>query len=91
MARRRTPMEEKSLNIFKQQAMMKEGYPVNPSRPDDVKYAVAQKRNIPLKRGYNGHLTAVQAGKIGGPIGGAMVREMIKAAQEKLAQAPRQE
>jgi hypothetical protein len=84
-------MEEKSLNIFKQRAMIKEGYPVDPSRPDDVKYAVAQKRNIPLKRGYNGQLTAEQAGKIGGPIGGAMVREMIRAAQEQLAQTPQQE
>jgi len=39
---------------------------------------------IPLNSSYNGKLTSEQAGKIGGPIGGQMVKELIKMAQEQL-------
>ena len=39
---------------------------------------------IPLSKGYNGKLTSEQAGKIGGPIGGNMVKEMVRMAQEQM-------
>ncbi len=54
------------------------------SNPENVKYEVAKETGVPLKHGYNGDLTTRQAGKIGGKIGGGMVREMIKMAQESL-------
>jgi hypothetical protein len=58
---------------------------VDPERPDDVKYEVAQEMGVPLQQGNNGKLTTEEAGKVGGKIGGSMVREMIRMAQEKLS------
>ncbi|WP_071458739.1 alpha/beta-type small acid-soluble spore protein [Bacillus massilinigeriensis] len=54
------------------------------SNPNNAKFEAAKEAGIPLKQGYNGQLTSEQAGKIGGRIGGGMVREMIKMAQEKM-------
>lgn len=70
---------------FKAEVMRKEGYSVDPGSPDNVKYEVANRIGVPLSRGYNGDLTAKSAGKIGGQIGGAMVREMVRMAQEAMA------
>ncbi len=89
MARKRSrravvPGSEHSLELLKAQVMKDKGYAVNPNRPDQVKYEVAHTLGIPLQPGYNGHLKAEDAGKIGGPIGGAMVREMVKMAQQQL-------
>ncbi|AGK52209.1 alpha/beta-type small acid-soluble spore protein [Bacillus sp. 1NLA3E] len=56
----------------------------NQANPDNVKYEVARETGIPLKHGYNGDLTTRQAGKIGGEIGGNMVRELVKMAQQSL-------
>jgi hypothetical protein len=39
---------------------------------------------VPLKKDYNGELTSKQNGKIGGKLGGGMVKELIKMAQENL-------
>lgn len=39
---------------------------------------------VPLQKGYNGKLTSEQAGKVGGNIGGKMVKEMIKMAQQSM-------
>jgi hypothetical protein len=50
------------------------------------KFDVAKERGIPLTEGYNGNLTAREAGKIGGPIGGAKVRKMVEMAEEALTQ-----
>ncbi|QMV44997.1 alpha/beta-type small acid-soluble spore protein [Cohnella cholangitidis] len=88
MARRRklvVPGAEEGVSAFKAEVMSKEGYSVNPARPDDVKYEVAEELGVPLQRGRNGQLTTEEAGQVGGTIGGAMVREMIRLAQEKLA------
>lgn len=73
------------MSAFKAEVMRREGYVVNPSRPDDVKYEVAKSLGIPLEEGYNGQLSTESAGQIGGQIGGAMVKELIRMAQEKLA------
>lgn len=78
------PGAEDGVGALKADVMRKEGYPVDPQRPDDVKYEVAKEIGVPLKRGDNGKLTTEEAGQVGGKIGGAMVREMIRLAQEQL-------
>ena len=80
------PGAEHSLDQLKARVMKDKGYNVSTDRPELVKYEVARTRGIPLQPGYNGQLRAEEAGRIGGPIGGAMVREMIRMAQEQLAQ-----
>ncbi|MBD2872055.1 alpha/beta-type small acid-soluble spore protein [Paenibacillus arenilitoris] len=88
MARRRrysVPGAERGMQQFKAEVMKREGYAVNPERVDDVKYEVAKELGIPLKPGDNGELSTESAGHIGGKIGGSMVREMIRLAQDKLA------
>jgi small acid-soluble spore protein D (minor alpha/beta-type SASP) len=69
--------------------MKDKGYAVDPNHPNNVKYEVARSLGIPLQPGYNGGLKSEDAGKIGGPIGGAMVREMVRMAQEQLANQQR--
>lgn len=90
MARRRrrhyvVPGAEQAMQEFKSEVMKREGYQVNASQPDDVKYEVAASLGIPLKQGDNGNLTTESVGHIGGKIGGSMVREMIRLAKENLA------
>lgn len=70
---------------LKAEVMRREGYAVDPRNPGHVKFEVAGRLGIPLKHGYNGDLAAESAGKIGGRIGGAMVREMVRMAQRTLA------
>lgn len=94
MARRRNrkyvvPGAEQGMQAFKAEVMKSEGYAVNPNRPDDVKFEVARNLGISLKPDENGGLTTESAGLIGGKIGGAMVREMIRLAQQKLAERER--
>jgi small acid-soluble spore protein D (minor alpha/beta-type SASP) len=90
MARRKrrklaVPGAEQGVSQLKAEVMRREGYSVDPERPDDVKYEVAQEMGVPLQQGNNGKLTTEEAGKVGGKIGGSMVREMIRMAQEKLS------
>ncbi|GIQ67722.1 small acid-soluble spore protein [Xylanibacillus composti] len=88
MARRRRaimPQAEEGLRQFKGEVMRQYGYVVHPERPDAVKFEVARSLGVPMQRGYNGHLTSEDAGRVGGKIGGAMVREMIRQAQSELA------
>ncbi|WP_087973427.1 alpha/beta-type small acid-soluble spore protein [Oceanobacillus rekensis] len=77
-------MSKKNLSQFKGHVMKANGYNVNSDNPDHVKYEVAKEQGVSLKEGYNGRLTSEQAGKIGGPIGGNMVKEMVKMAQEQM-------
>jgi hypothetical protein len=53
-------------------------------QPDAVKLEVARQLDIPLKKEDNGEIRAKDAGKIGGVIGGNMVKEMIRLAQQSL-------
>ncbi|MDN3019877.1 alpha/beta-type small acid-soluble spore protein [Paenibacillus sp. BSR1-1] len=53
--------------------------------PEDAKFEAAEEVGVPLKKGYNGQLTSEQAGKVGGRLGGSMVRELVKMAQQNLA------
>lgn len=56
----------------------------NANSPNSAKFEVAEELGVPLKHGYNGGLTSQQAGKVGGRIGGNMVKELVKLAQENL-------
>lgn len=78
------PGAEDALDALKLHVMSREGYPVNPEQPDSVKLEVARSRGIPLATRDNGELTTSAAGKVGGPIGGAMVRELVRMAKEQL-------
>jgi hypothetical protein len=87
MARKRRPLVPQArpaLNQLEGEVMKNKGYQVNPQQPTDVKYKVAKEKHVPLDKGYNGDLTSHQAGKVGGEIGGNMVREMIKMAQQSM-------
>jgi hypothetical protein len=72
------------LNEPKWERMKKQRVPIYKNTPDHVKFEIAREAHIPLKARDNGHLTSRQAGKIGGPIGGSMVKEMIEMAKEQL-------
>lgn len=78
------PSASKELDKLKVRVMKEQGYEVKNNNPDDVKYEIADELSIPLNNGYNGKLTSEQAGKIGGPIGGSMVKEMVRMAQEQM-------
>lgn len=54
--------------------------------PNEIKYEVADQIGVPLQKGDNGALTTRQAGKVGGQLGGAVVRRLVEIAQEKLVQ-----
>lgn len=54
------------------------------NNPEEAKLEVANELGIPLRSGYNGELTSAQVGKIGGKIGGNMVKELVKMAQESM-------
>ncbi|WML48101.1 alpha/beta-type small acid-soluble spore protein [Neobacillus sp. PS3-34] len=53
-------------------------------KPEDAKFEIAKENGVPLSRGYNGQLTAYEAGKTGGKLGGRMVQELIKMAKGNL-------
>lgn len=90
MARRKNrqyayPVSPSNIQSFKAQVMKKEGYMVDSTQPENVKFEVARSLGVPLRQGDNGHLKTEEAGRIGGQIGGAMVREMVRMAQAQLA------
>lgn len=58
---------------------------VQSTSPENAKFEAAEEVGVPLKQGYNGQLTSEQAGKVGGRLGGSMVRELVKMAQENLS------
>jgi hypothetical protein len=88
MARRKrrplVPEARGALDQLKADVMRKQGYEVSRQNPDNVKYEVAKENHVPLQQGYNGQLTSHEAGKVGGRIGGSMVKEMIRIAQEQM-------
>ncbi|RSD24037.1 alpha/beta-type small acid-soluble spore protein [Mesobacillus subterraneus] len=53
-------------------------------KAEDAKFETARELGVPLKNGYNGGLTTREAGKVGGRLGGGMVRELVRMAQENL-------
>lgn len=79
------PGARQALDQLKADVMQAQGYDVDKSAPNNVKFEIAEELGIPLSKGYNGKLTSEQAGKIGGSIGGNMVKEMVTMAQEQMA------
>ncbi|WP_078543362.1 alpha/beta-type small acid-soluble spore protein [Litchfieldia alkalitelluris] len=88
MARRKrrplVPEAREGLDQLKAAVMKEKGYHSDSTDPDAVKYEVAEDIGVPLETGYNGTLTSKQAGKVGGQIGGSMVKELVKMAQNNL-------
>ncbi|GIO86083.1 hypothetical protein J25TS5_30150 [Paenibacillus faecis] len=80
------PGADQGMQRFKAEVMRREGYAVDPNRPDDVKFEVARELGVPLRPGQNGNLTTESVGQVGGKIGGTMVREMIRLAQQQLSE-----
>lgn len=51
---------------------------------DQAKFEIAREIGVPLRKGNNGDLTTREAGKVGGRLGGGMVRELVKMAQQSM-------
>lgn len=85
MARRRKlliPEAREGMDKLKARVISQQlGRPI-PS--EHVKYEVAKQVGVPLSPGYNGELKTKNAGKIGGEIGGHMVKELVRMAQSSL-------
>jgi small acid-soluble spore protein D (minor alpha/beta-type SASP) len=80
MARRRkilVPEARNGLDQLKAQV-------VHTQNPEQAKFEAAEEVGVPLKAGYNGRLTSHEAGKVGGRLGGSMVKELVRMAQEKM-------
>ncbi|RLL41739.1 alpha/beta-type small acid-soluble spore protein [Oceanobacillus piezotolerans] len=56
----------------------------NAASPEQAKYEVAKEQGISLEKGYNGNIRAKDAGKVGGTIGGRMVKSLIEQAKTEL-------
>lgn len=57
----------------------------NNEKYEKVKLEIASELGINLTKGYNGHLSCKDVGKIGGIIGGNMVKTMVHYAEEELS------
>ncbi|RZT22260.1 MULTISPECIES: alpha/beta-type small acid-soluble spore protein [Fictibacillus] len=88
MARRKrqpvVPEAREALDKLKAKVMKEAGYNVSEKSPDDVKYEVAKDMGVQLGKGYNGTITSKDAGRVGGQIGGRMVKELIQQAKANL-------
>jgi hypothetical protein len=88
MARRKRrlliPDARQRVDQFKAQVMNR-ALGTHIQEPGNIKMEVAKQLNIPLRKQGNGQLKSEDAGKIGGAIGGRMVKEMIRLAQESLS------
>jgi hypothetical protein len=78
------PEARQGLNQLQDKVMAEKGYKADENNSDKTKYEMAKDLGIPLEKGYNGNIKAKQAGKVGGNIGGQMVREMIQMAEQNL-------
>ncbi|WP_339061404.1 alpha/beta-type small acid-soluble spore protein [Tepidibacillus marianensis] len=72
------------LDQFKQHLLVQDGLIDKNTDQNEISYEVAKEIGVPLKEGYNGQLSTHDAGKVGGQIGGRMVKELIRMAQEQL-------
>lgn len=93
MARRKrqpvVPEAREALDKLKAKVMKEAGYNVSEKSPDDVKYEVAKDMGVQLDKGYNGTITSKDAGRVGGKIGGRMVKELIQQAKANLGKQAR--
>ncbi|MCA0971709.1 alpha/beta-type small acid-soluble spore protein [Halobacillus litoralis] len=58
----------------------------NTSNPEEAKYEIAKEKGIPMQKGYNGQMSTRDAGKVGGSLGGQMVKELVRRAEQQLQQ-----
>lgn len=82
MSRRRRPLvphARSGLDSLKAQV-------ANVDNPDQAKYEIAQEMDIPLQHGYNGQLPSQAAGRIGGRLGGSMVKELVRMGMQAMKQ-----
>ncbi|MDI3327019.1 MAG: alpha/beta-type small acid-soluble spore protein [Alicyclobacillaceae bacterium] len=91
MGRRRrilVPEARPALDRLKRDLMEEKGLASAEAEADrPLEEQVAGRLGIPLGQGDDGRLTTRQAGKVGGAMGGPLVRKLIEMAQEKLAEA----
>ncbi|MCQ6282258.1 alpha/beta-type small acid-soluble spore protein [Bacillus sp. EB600] len=80
MARKRKPLVPEARNELD----LLKAKVVNSQSPEQAKFEAAEEVGVPLKNGYNGRLTSHEAGKVGGRLGGSMVRELVKMAQKSM-------
>ncbi|MGP4068927.1 small, acid-soluble spore protein, alpha/beta type [Halobacillus sp. B29] len=71
------PEAQKGLDDLKQRLLKSQ-------TPENAKFEVSEEKGIPLNRYDNGNLSTRDAGRIGGPIGGQMVKELVRQAQKEL-------
>ncbi|MCX7570793.1 alpha/beta-type small acid-soluble spore protein [Tumebacillus sp. DT12] len=64
---------------------------MNTATAEQAVFESARRQNVPLVQGDNSQLTAEQAGKVGGPIGGQMVRKLIALAQMQMMNEQQQQ
>jgi hypothetical protein len=82
------PEARPALDRLKRELMEEEGLisRVADRREDGaLEEEVAHHIGVPLGQGDNGELTTRQAGKVGGAMGGPMVRKLVEIAQQQLA------
>jgi len=80
----RNALDQLKIQFLKQDGTIHEG-----TTPREVTFEVAKEVGVSLSKEYNGNLTTKDAGRIGGQIGGKMVRELVRIAQEELVRKDR--
>jgi hypothetical protein len=61
-----------------------------PGTVEEMKTKMAHHLRVPYRKGEsNGNLKAEEAGRMGGPVGGQMVKELIRMAEETIANRSR--
>jgi len=90
MSRRRNkiliPEASNRLERLKTKVLVEDGLISRNTIPQNITNEVAKSIGVDYSPGYNGNITTKDAGKIGGNIGGRMVRELVKMAQKQLAE-----
>ncbi|MDA8353564.1 MAG: alpha/beta-type small acid-soluble spore protein [Firmicutes bacterium] len=91
MARRRrnqllVPEARQEMKRLKSRIISQQlGWPVQGDQ--QMKAEMARQAGVPYQpQGDNGEMTTAEAGKMGGAVGGQMVRELVQMAQEQMTQ-----
>lgn len=79
------PEAAQEMAVLQNDVMRRAGFHAGADSPRAAKYEVAKSLGVPMKPGYNGKLTTEEAGKVGGEIGGRMVKELVRRAKAQLS------
>jgi hypothetical protein len=84
------PESKEALDRLRMEVAQEIGAPVSGVQetgegPDVITHAIADMYGVPLQEGYNGALTSHDAGRLGGHLGGQMVKHLVAQAQSLLA------